>query len=212
MINAWHLAASYCRPYRSIIRKIFGYRVTGYHMSRYYRKIHNYFMDELWYYFAYTIHRTIYISNIYYCTTYYCCLETFALPSSTFLATASEELPVSQRRFWESCPVYIPASTVSAPTAIHQATGTREQQSSSGPSSNQLDRQASLSILSMNIQSIHAQFQELEVFIETLQSVDFKFNIIRLKECWLSEQTECNCIQLPGYDCVTQGKTCSASG
>ena len=69
-----------------------------------------------------------------------------------------------------------------------------------------------LSILGMNIQSIYAKFQELEVFIETLQSVDFKFNIICLQECWLSEQTEYNCIQLPGYDCVTQGRTCSASG
>ena len=62
-----------------------------------------------------------------------------------------------------------------------------------------------LSILSMNIQSIHAKFQELEVFIETLQNVDFKFNIICLQECWLPEQAEYNCIQLPGYDCVAQG-------
>ena len=38
-----------------------------------------------------------------------------------------------------------------------------------------------LSILSMNIQSIHAKFQELEVFIETLQNEDFKFNIICLQ-------------------------------
>ncbi len=42
--------------------------------------------------------------------------------------------------------------------------------------------------------------------------VDFKFNIICLQECWLSEQIEYNCIQLPGCDCVTQGRTCSASG
>ena len=69
-----------------------------------------------------------------------------------------------------------------------------------------------MSILSMNIQSIHAKFHELEVFIETLQNVDFKFNIICLQECWLSEQTEYDCIQLSGYDCVTQGKSSSASG
>ena len=49
-----------------------------------------------------------------------------------------------------------------------------------------------LSILSMNIQSMHVKFQELEVFIETLQTIDFKFNIICLQECWLSEQTEYN--------------------
>ena len=34
-----------------------------------------------------------------------------------------------------------------------------------------------MSILSMNIQSIHATFHELEVFIETLQNVDFKYNM-----------------------------------
>ena len=64
----------------------------------------------------------------------------------------------------------------------------------------------------MNIQSIHAKFQELEVFIETLQTIDFKFNIICLQECCLSEQTEYNCIPLPGYDCVAQGRSSSTSG
>ena len=62
------------------------------------------------------------------------------------------------------------------------------------------DANKQLSILSMNIQSIHAKFQELEVFIETLQNVDFKFNIICLQQCWLSEQTDYNYIQLPGYE------------
>ena len=77
---------------------------------------------------------------------------------------------------------------------------------------NATDANKQLSILSMNIQSIHAKFHELEVFIETLQNVDFKFNIICLQECWLSEQTDYNYIQLPGYDCVVQGRSCSASG
>ena len=69
-----------------------------------------------------------------------------------------------------------------------------------------------LSMLSLNIQSIDAKFQELEVFIETLQNVDFKFNIICLQECWLPEQSEYNCIKLPGYDCVAQGRSSSTSG
>ena len=64
----------------------------------------------------------------------------------------------------------------------------------------------------MNTQSIHAKFQELEVFFETLQNVDFKFNIICLQECLLSEQTDYNCIQLPSYDCVVRGRSSSANG
>ena len=79
---------------------------------------------------------------------------------------------------------------------------------------NTTDANKQLSILSMNIQSIHAKFQELEVFIETLQTIDFKFNIICLQECWISEQIDNISIQLPGYDCVVQGRsnTSSASG
>ena len=38
-----------------------------------------------------------------------------------------------------------------------------------------------LSILNMNIPSIHAQFPELDVFIETLQNIDCKFIIICLQ-------------------------------
>ena len=64
----------------------------------------------------------------------------------------------------------------------------------------------------MNIQSIHSKFHELEVFIETLHNIDFKFNIICLQECWLSDQTDSISIQLPGYDCIVQGRSISASG
>ena len=68
------------------------------------------------------------------------------------------------------------------------------------------------SILSMNIQSIHSKFHELEVFIETLHNIDFKFNVICLQECWLSDETDSISIQLPGYDCIAQGRSISASG
>ena len=72
-----------------------------------------------------------------------------------------------------------------------------------------------LSILSINVQSIQAKFRELEVVIENLQTIDFKFNIVCLQECWLSEQTDYKCVQLgplPGYDCVAQGGSSSTSG
>ena len=69
-----------------------------------------------------------------------------------------------------------------------------------------------LSILSMNIQSIHSKFQELEVFIETLHNIDLKFNVICLQECWLSDETDSISIQLSGYYCIAQGRSISASG
>ena len=39
---------------------------------------------------------------------------------------------------------------------------------------NNTDANKQLSILSMDIQSMYAKFQELEVFIETLQTIDFQ--------------------------------------
>ena len=46
------------------------------------------------------------------------------------------------------------------------------------------------SILRLNIQSINAKFSELEKFVEELHNVQFKFNVICLQECWISDQTD----------------------
>ena len=45
-----------------------------------------------------------------------------------------------------------------------------------------------------------------------LHNIDFKFNVICLQECWLSDETDSISMQLPGYDCIAQGRTISASG
>ena len=42
-----------------------------------------------------------------------------------------------------------------------------------------------LSIFSLNIQSIYAKFNELEIFIEELNKISFKFNVICLQEIWI---------------------------
>ena len=46
------------------------------------------------------------------------------------------------------------------------------------------------SILSSNIQSLHAKFNELEAFVTDLQSNKFEFSIICLQESWLSEHDD----------------------
>ena len=58
----------------------------------------------------------------------------------------------------------------------------------------------------MNIQSIHSTFHELEVFIETLHNIDFKFNVICLQECWLSDETDSISIQLPVMTALSREK------
>ena len=77
---------------------------------------------------------------------------------------------------------------------------------------NNTGRNKHCSILSMNIQSIHGECHELDVFCETLHNIDFKFNVICLQECWFSDETYQISIQLPGYDCIARGRSSSASG
>ena len=63
-------------------------------------------------------------------------------------------------------------------------------------------------ILSSNIQSISAKFSELEAFVNDLSSLNFKFSIVHRQECWLSDIDDISLIQLSGYDCISQGKSC----
>ena len=69
-----------------------------------------------------------------------------------------------------------------------------------------------VSILHLNIQSEYATFYEFGAFIEELHNLQYKFNVIGLQECCLSDQTHYFNTQLPRYDCITQGKSSSDSG
>ena len=69
-----------------------------------------------------------------------------------------------------------------------------------------------LSILNSNIQSINAKFNELEAYVNDVSSLNFKLSIICLQESWLSDNDDLSLIQLTGYDCISQGKSCSSKG
>ena len=66
-----------------------------------------------------------------------------------------------------------------------------------------------LCILIYNIQSLNSKFCELEAFVDELATIDFKFSVICLQESWLAETDDQSLIQLKGYDCVSQVKSCS---
>ena len=70
----------------------------------------------------------------------------------------------------------------------------------------------SFSILSTNIQSVNVKFSELQAFIEELNTVNFKFSIICLQETWINESEDISPFHLQGYDCISQGKTCTSKG
>ena len=48
--------------------------------------------------------------------------------------------------------------------------------------------------------------------MEELLNVQIKFNVICLQECWICDQTDTCTFQIPGYDCVAQGKSSSDRG
>ena len=67
-------------------------------------------------------------------------------------------------------------------------------------------------ILSANAQSINAKFDELEIFVELLNTINFKFSIICLQETWKSKNKNLSQFSLEGYKLIAQGKTCSNKG
>ena len=68
------------------------------------------------------------------------------------------------------------------------------------------------SILSANTQSINAKFDELEIFVEFLNTINFKFSSICLQETWKSENKNLSLFSLQGYKLIAQGKNCSNKG
>ena len=55
-------------------------------------------------------------------------------------------------------------------------------------------------------------FSELEAFVFELQSINFNFSVICLQASWLYEHEDSSLIELDGYNCIAQGKTCSTKG
>ena len=68
------------------------------------------------------------------------------------------------------------------------------------------------SILTLNIESINAKFDELTIYIEELSKINFKCSVICLQETWLSDDVDLSIFQIAGYDCISQGKSCSKKG
>ena len=73
-------------------------------------------------------------------------------------------------------------------------------------------KQHCFSIISSNIESMNAKFGELEIVVEQLNQVKFKFSAIYLQESWLSNDDDISPFKLDGYTCISQGKTSSNKG
>ena len=80
-----------------------------------------------------------------------------------------------------------------------------------------ITKKFSFYILSINIQSIGAKFNNLLAFIEILNKNGIQIDIINLQETWLSQtwlddQNNSQLYAIPGFKLLFQGKVCCAHG
>ena len=66
-------------------------------------------------------------------------------------------------------------------------------------------------ILSTNIESVYAKFDELELFISEQGSKGIEFHAICLQECWVSNP-DISTLQIKGYNCIVKKQTASKKG
>lgn len=59
-----------------------------------------------------------------------------------------------------------------------------------------------LNVLSLNIQSLHAKFTELQLLVDSINSQNLCLHIIGLQETWLKDSDDCCLLQLNGYDLI----------
>ena len=67
-------------------------------------------------------------------------------------------------------------------------------------------------VFSLNIQSINAKFDYLSALFKDLSAKGVGFSAICLQESWLSKEDDVNFFQIPNYNIIHQGKTCSGHG
>lgn len=75
-----------------------------------------------------------------------------------------------------------------------------------------IEKKNDLTILSLNIHSLNAKFNEFQVLLRKLKENNFEFSVICLQETWINEQRDLSQFQLDGYDFVSQHYICSSHG
>ena len=67
-------------------------------------------------------------------------------------------------------------------------------------------------ILSLNCQSLNAKFDQLQIFINYLKTHGFCFSAICLQETWMDNDSDLSLFQIPGYTCISNGRSCTQHG
>ena len=75
-----------------------------------------------------------------------------------------------------------------------------------------LSNKGKLSILSLNIQSLNAKYDKLNLIIRDLQNMDLEFSFICLQETWLTKESDTNIFEFDNYNSFHQCSSCSKHG
>ena len=70
----------------------------------------------------------------------------------------------------------------------------------------------SFSLMSLNIQSINAKFDKLTTLLSYLNESNFMFSAICIQETWLRHDQDTSPFEIPGYNLIHKGKSCSEHG
>ena len=65
------------------------------------------------------------------------------------------------------------------------------------------------SVISINIQSLNAKFDQLKILIHYLNDRGYEFSTICIQETWFSYFTETSLYNINGYNLLSQSKICS---
>ena len=67
-------------------------------------------------------------------------------------------------------------------------------------------------VVSLNCQSLYAKFEILKTYIEYYNDSQPKLCSICLQETWIGADSDLSLLQIPGYNLISIGKSCSAHG
>ena len=67
-------------------------------------------------------------------------------------------------------------------------------------------------VLSTNIASINAKYDELVLFVENLKQSNLQFSAIIIQESWLSQNDDVAFFTLDDYTCISQERISSTRG
>jgi hypothetical protein len=73
-------------------------------------------------------------------------------------------------------------------------------------------KQKVFSLISLNVQSLNAKFDQLKILIENLKNSSCYISALCVQETWLTDASDVSLLQLDGYHFVSRGRSCSAHG